>query len=178
MKIFIETDRLILREILPSDDEGLFEMDSDPEVHKYLEPPIETIEQARGIIAAIRMQYVERGIGRWAIVEKGSDTFIGWTGLKLVTAPKNNHVNYYDLGYRLQRKYWGKGFATEAALPCVEYAFTKLPVEILYGDADMNNIGSRNVLEKSGLRFVETFDHEGYLCGWYKLEKDRWLASK
>ncbi len=68
MKIFAETERLILREILPEDDKGMFELDSDQDVHKYLgDNTVENIEQSRLIIANIRQQYAINGIGRWAI---------------------------------------------------------------------------------------------------------------
>ena len=71
MKIFIETKRLILREILPTDVDGLFELDSDPEVHKYIgNKPIKDKNQIIDIINFIRQQYKDNGIGRWAIIDK------------------------------------------------------------------------------------------------------------
>lgn len=108
MEIFTETERLILREIVPADRDGLFAIDSDPDVNIYLgRKPVETIEQIDDIIAFIRKQYVDIGIGRWAMIEKGTNNFIGWCGLKLVKELTNKHINYYDLGYRLNKKYWG-----------------------------------------------------------------------
>src|SRR5918993_1172509 len=99
--MIIETERLILREFLPSDDEGMFELDSNPEVHKYLgENPSHTIEQAREMIANIRQQYAENGIGRWAAIEKETGNFIGWSGLKFIREYENNRIHYYDVGYR------------------------------------------------------------------------------
>jgi ribosomal-protein-alanine N-acetyltransferase len=78
MKVFIETERLILRELVPIDAEGMFELDSDPLVHTYLgESPITTIEQAKANIALIRKQYVDNGIGRWALIEKQTGNFMG-----------------------------------------------------------------------------------------------------
>ena len=69
MKIFAETERLILREILLSDDEGMFELDADKDVHKYLgNAPIANIDQARKTIQMIRQQYMDNGIGRWVII--------------------------------------------------------------------------------------------------------------
>lgn len=107
MKIFAETERLILREILHSDIDGMFELDSDPEVHKYLgNKPITKKEKVIAIIDSVRQQCVDNGIGRFAIVDKKTNVFMGWTGLKLETICTNNHKNYYDLGYRLIRKYW------------------------------------------------------------------------
>lgn len=94
MKIFAETERLILREILPTDIEGLFELDSDPEVHKYLgNKPVKDKKQIAEIINFIRQQYIDNGIGRWAIIDKETNHFMGWTGLKFVTEEINKHKN-------------------------------------------------------------------------------------
>jgi len=106
MKILAETERLILRDILPTDVEGMYQLDAAPEVHKYLgNKPVASREQTVEVINFIRQQYIDNGIGRWAIINKKSNEFLGWTGLKLVTDETNRHKNYYDLGYRLVKKY-------------------------------------------------------------------------
>lgn len=172
MKIFAETQRLILREMLPSDVDGMFELDSDPEVHRYLgNKPVTTRTQVIDVISFIRQQYIDNGIGRWAIIDKKTNEFMGWTGLKLVTELTNHHINYYDLGYRLLRKYWGKGIATETALISLEYAFDKLNADVVYAMADCENDGSNKVLKKAGLKFIETFDLDGIKHNWYKIER-------
>src|ERR1044071_659176 len=100
MTIFAETQRLILREITMEDVDGFFELDSDPEVHKYLgTQPVTSKQEIIDTIKFVRQQYVDNGIGRWAIIDKSTNRFIGWTGLKLVKDVINNHSNYYDLGY-------------------------------------------------------------------------------
>jgi ribosomal-protein-alanine N-acetyltransferase len=175
MKIFAETERLILRELLPSDDKAMFELDSDPEVHRYLgSRPAEQVSQSRDVIRNIRQQYMENGIGRWAVIGKSTGIFIGWAGLKLVKQQTNGHVDFYDLGYRLIRKYWGNGFASEAAAASVNYGFKTLKLKEITGTADMDNLASRRVLEKAGLRYIETFDDDGYAVGWYRLTKEEW----
>ena len=175
MRIFVETDRLILREILPTDVDGLFQLDSDPEVHRYLgNKPVENKEQIIAMINFIRQQYVDYGIGRWAIVDKESNNFIGWTGLKLVREFTNSHINYYDLGYRLIQKYWGKGFATEAAKASIDYGFEKLNLSEIYAMADCENIKSNDVLTKNGLKFIVTFGLDGIRHNWYKIDKIEW----
>lgn len=179
MKIFAETERLILREILPSDIEGLFELDSDPAVHRYLgNKPVTDKAQIVDIINFIRQQYHDHGIGRWAIIDKKSNDFIGWTGLKFVTDLINNHKNYYDLGYRLMRKYWGQGIATETAIASLDYAFNTQKVEEVYAAASCQNIGSNKILQKVGLSLIETFYYEDIECNWYKIDKNDYEKNK
>ena len=125
MKVYIETKRLILREVLPTDVEGMFELDSNTIVHKYLgRNPITTKLQALDAIKFIREQYKERGIGRFATIEKSSGDFIGWSGLKLNVGEKealNGKRNFYDIGYRFIPRFWGHGYATESSLAVLDF---------------------------------------------------------
>ena len=179
MKIFVETERLILREILPTDVDGLFELDSDPEVHRYLgNKPVTDKDQIVDVINFIRQQYIDNGIGRWAIINKKTNDFIGWTGLKFVTDLTNNHKNYYDLGYRLIKRYWGQGIATETAIASLQYAFDKLDASEVYAMADCENDGSNKILNKIGLTFIETFDLDGIKHNWYKIDKTEYENKK
>ena len=179
MKIFAETERLILREILPSDIDGMFELDSDPEVHKYLgNKPVNDRAQISNVINFIRQQYIDNGIGRWAIIDKKTNEFIGWTGLKFVTDLTNNHQNYYDVGYRLKRKYWGQGIATETAIVSLDYAFNILKVEEVFAAASCENVGSNKILQKIGLNLIETFFYEDIECNWYKINKNDYEKNK
>lgn len=172
MKIFAETERLILREILPTDVDGLFELDSDPEVHKYLgDEPVTSKEQVIDDISFIRQQYIDHGIGRWAIIDKRTKEFMGWSGLKFITVETNKHKNYYDLGYRLIKRYWGQGIATETAFASLEYAFDTLKLDEVYAIADCENIGSNKILKKVGLHFIETFSLDGVMLNWYKINR-------
>jgi len=172
-KIFAETPRLILREIVMEDAEGMLELDSDPEVHLYLpDSTIHTLDQAKTSISNIRKQYTVYGIGRWAVIEKESGAFIGWAGLKWNTVPENNKTDFYDLGYRLIRKYWGKGYATEAAKVSVQYGFREMNINEIIGTADSRNIASVKILENVGMKYIETFYEDGIPLYWYSLKKD------
>jgi RimJ/RimL family protein N-acetyltransferase len=83
----------------------------------------------------------------------------------------NNQKYYYDLGYRLLRKYWGKGIATETALASLNYAFGEMKLDEVIGIADCENVASNKVLRKAGLRFIERFDYDGTPHNWYKIDK-------
>lgn len=165
----IETERLYFREFEPTDDIGMFELDSNPEVHTYLgNNPVKTIEESRAAIDFIRDQYRTNGIGRWAALLKETGEFIGWAGLKL-ERNVNGHDTHYDLGYRFIQKHWGKGYASEAASAFVDYGFNVMKLEKINATADPSNAASRKVLERAGLKFIETFDHEGEEEVWYEM---------
>jgi [ribosomal protein S5]-alanine N-acetyltransferase len=175
MEILISTERLIVRALAAGDVNGIYELDADAEVHTYLgNNPIKTIKEAKDVIAFIQKQYVENGIGRWAIIEKNTNEFVGWTGLKLVKESINNHTSYYDLGYRLQKKYWGKGYATESAVAILQHAFTSMKLTEIFAMVDAENTRSNNVLKKVGMQCTESFIYEHIKHHWYKITKKEW----
>jgi RimJ/RimL family protein N-acetyltransferase len=172
MEIFAETERLILREIEYEDEQGMFELDSDPEVHRYVgNNPVQSLEQIQMVIGFIRQQYVDNGIGRWAVVEKHTNQFVGWAGLKLFTEPVNGQSNFHELGYRFMKKHWGKGYATEAAKASVDYGFNKLKLKEIFAMTDVNNSVSKKVLQKTGFHFIETFNFNGEPTDWFKISQ-------
>ena len=68
-------------------------------LHKFLgNNPIQKIEETIKTIEMVRQQYLDNGIGRWAMIEKSSGEFVGWTGLKFMKEPINNHINFYETG--------------------------------------------------------------------------------
>jgi [ribosomal protein S5]-alanine N-acetyltransferase len=174
MKIYVETPRLILREILPEDKYGFYDMDSNPEVVKYLgNITLKNVAEALEKINLIRQQYVDLGIGRWAMIEKESNDFVGWTGLKFIKEIRNNRTDYYDVGYRLRQKYWGKGYATESALASVKYAFEEMQLTELLASAATENVGSNKVLQKIGMTYFETSEDEGEGdLNWYRIKNE------
>lgn len=169
----IETDRLILREFREEDASALFELESNPLVLKYLKvEPLKKFEEIFTIIERVQKQYRDNDIGRWIMEEKSTGAVMGWTGLKLEPMETNGYSNYIDLGYRLNPNYWGLGYATESAKASVKYGFEVMNYPIIYGAADVENIGSNRVLQKAGLNFVESFDYEGIQHNWYELKSE------
>lgn len=175
MKFLIETDRLILRAVTNEDLEGMFELDSDPKVHKYLgNKPISSRKQAQFYIDSIKSQYIERGIGRFAAIEKSTGDFIGWSGLKFNTGDQEtlgNKRDFYDIGYRLIPRYWNKGYAIESARALLNYGFIELKINTIVGAAQIENIASNQVLKKIGLKHIEVFPFEDVMINWYSLKQ-------
>jgi len=168
----ITTERLLLRTLQLADAPGMFELDSDPAVHRYLGgiggPRPASLADSEATIRFIQAQYADKGIGRWAVTFRSTGEFMGWAGLKLVDGPINGQHDFYDIGYRFIPRYWGQGYGYEAALPWLEYGFNTLQAPRICAYADMNNAGSRRILAKIGLREGNTFEEGGTACVWYE----------
>ena len=150
MQIIFETPRLILRRFTQEDAQLILELNSNPEIVKYVhEPTLKTSDQAKKILLDIILPQYEKNLGRWAIHTKGNMDFIGWCGLKY--RPELDEI---DLGYRLVQKAWGYGFATEAARQSIDHGFKNLNIKIITGRAHIENIASCKVLEKIGMNFI------------------------
>ncbi len=149
MQIIFETPRLILRRFTIADAYLIQELNSDLEILKFLhEPPIENLNQAKTMITTLILPQYKKDLGRWAINTKNNNEFIGWCGLKY-----RSDRDEIDLGYRLKKRAWGKGFATEAAAHTLEYAFKKLQLQLITGRAHIENTASLKILEKIGMQF-------------------------
>ncbi|QEE51433.1 GNAT family N-acetyltransferase [Flavobacterium alkalisoli] len=178
MNPILESERLLFRELLPSDAEAMFEMDSDPEVHLYLgNNPVKSIDEVSDVIENIQWQYETFGLARMAVILKETNEFIGWAGLKRERNLKERGI-FYDLGYRFLKRHWGKGYATESAKAFVDYGFTVLNLEKINAYADAANVASCKALEKAGLKNMESFELDGVEEIWYEILNPNIYAEK
>lgn len=166
MKKILETSRTYLRELSTDDAENFFLLNSDKDVLKYTgDKPFESILKTKEFLKNYN-PYQEFGYGRWAVIDKSNNEFLGWCGLKFT-----RELNEVDLGFRFFKKHWNKGYASETAKACVDYGFEKLNLTKIVGRAMKENSASIKVLEKAGMQFVDIIDfekHEGVL---YQLKK-------
>lgn len=157
VKVFLETERLRLRRLEYDDIEHLVELDSDPQVMRFINggraTPRSEIENE--VLPAFLGHY-ERyvGLGFWAVEEKSTGRFVGWFHLRPAEEAPAGEV---ELGYRLLRSAWGKGYATEGARALIDKGFAELGVERVVASTMVVNVASRRVMEKAGLRFVRIF---------------------
>jgi RimJ/RimL family protein N-acetyltransferase len=157
VQIFLATERLILRRFTEDDVENLVELDSDPDVMRFINggrsTPREEIESE--VLPAF-LGYYERfaGYGFWAAVEKSTGQFVGWFHFRPAEADRPQEV---ELGYRLRRSAWGKGYASEGSRALIDKGFAEFGVQRVFASTMVVNVASRRVMEKAGLRFVRTF---------------------
>jgi RimJ/RimL family protein N-acetyltransferase len=157
MEIFLKTERLILRRITLADVDNLFELDSDPEVMRFLSggaPTPRDVIQNRILPAFLDSYQHFQGFGVWAADERPSGLFLGWFSLR---PPDGGGPENVSLGYRLRRACWGRGYATEGARALIRKGFTELGVQRVYATTYEFNLASRRVMEKAGLSLVRRF---------------------
>ena len=183
--VFLETERLLLRRFTMDDIDDVVALDGDPEVMRYISggkpTPREEIETDH---LPAWLSYYERfeGYGFWAAHEKPSGEFLGWFHFR---PPPDHKPDDVELGYRLRRSAWGKGYATEASRALIDKGFRELGVRRVFASTMVVNAASRRVMEKAGLKFVRIVHREWpmYVEGdehgetEYALTRDEWRAS-
>jgi len=185
VRVFLESDRLLLRHFTPDDLDYLVDLDSDPAVMRYITGGRGT---SRGEASERLARYVayhdqSPGFGFWLAVEKATGDVLGWFHLRPLPDMPPDEV---ELGYRLRRAAWGKGFATEGARALIDAGFSRFGVMRVVASTMAVNVASRRVMEKSGLRYVRTFHQE-----WpdridgdehgdveYAITRPEWLAAR
>lgn len=169
MDVFLETDRLVLRRFTAADVGNLVELDSDPEVMHYVTGGRPTSrDEIRDEVLPAFLAFYDRypGYGFLAVVEKATGDFLGWFHLR--PAPEGGQPDEPELGYRLRRSAWGKGYATEGSRALIEKAFAELAAERVFAETMAVHTASRRVMEKAGLELVRTFHQD-----WpYKIDGD------
>jgi RimJ/RimL family protein N-acetyltransferase len=149
------TARLILRRPEESDAEPMMAMDADPEVMRYIatgavrEPDR---DRALAAIARQRRQWDEQGFGWCSIIVRETGQYAGWTALA-VPAFLPEILPAVEIGYRLRRDHWGQGYATEAAAELLRFGFTGAGLDKIVSIRHIDNMQSRHVQDKLGLRF-------------------------
>jgi RimJ/RimL family protein N-acetyltransferase len=181
-KVYLESSRISLRSFSENDEDYFVDLDRDPQVMKYLTDGRPTgIAAAQETLARVLNQ-VEKWQGRygvWIAIEKETEEFVGWF---LLRPPRTalDDFRHIEVGYRLKRKYWGRGFATEVSKLLIEKAFHELNAETVFATAMALNSGSINVMKKVGMKFhseyIENeFPGENKSAVKYVLTRSEWL---
>lgn len=157
--LIVETPRLSLREFETDDRRALQLIFGDAEVMRY-GPGVQTSEWIAAWLRDCQEAYARRGYGPWAVVEKDSGLVIGYCGL--FDFPDIGGRSEVELGYRLARSVWGRGYATEAASAVRDYGWGTLALQRLVALIDPHNVASIRVAEKIGMRYERDVMLAGY----------------
>ena len=166
--IITETERLILRRFVVADAQSMFALNGDPEVVRYTgDEPFVDIEAAHAFVVSYLRDVVEpeADLTRWSVVERASGEVLGFCGLR---RQENGDV---DLGFRLHRRCWGRGIATEAGRASLAVGFERFGLRRIVARARFENAGSLRVLEKLGLSRCGEVLEEGHRWAVYECTK-------
>lgn len=153
----LETERLILRPITLDDAADLFEYASDPENTKWTFPTHKSIDETNWVIANL---FMSAPLGNFAIELKENGKMIGTCDLRINEGEKSA-----ELAYAINKQYWGKGYAPEAANKLADLAFNTLKIERLWAKFAAENSASGRVMEKIGMSQEGILHHTKNLCG-------------
>ena len=160
MRVLLETERLVLRRFTEGDADDLFGLDGDPEVMRFItggRPTPREVILGETLPRFLRSYERFEGFGVWAAVERTGGEFLGWFEFH---PPEGRGPEEAELGYRLRRFAWGKGYATEGSGALIRRGFTELGVRRVMAETMAVNTASRRVMEKAGLTYVRTFYQE------------------
>jgi ribosomal-protein-alanine N-acetyltransferase len=166
----IESARLRLRMFTPEDLDALAAIAADPEVMRYIGQgnPL-TREEVESNLASIISAFRRRGFGRWAVVKKDSGAMVGYCGL--IQGDRGVGV---EVAYMLARSEWGRGLASEAARASLCYGFEHLGLDSIAALTRHENVRSRRVMERIGMRYVRDGRYYGYNCVCYSISRNEW----
>ena len=156
MDIVFETERLIVRKYTDADEENFYRLNSDPEVVRYIREPKSREECRRFLNENITFYQQQPLMGRWALMQKQPELFIG--SFAIIPVEKSADI---QLGYALLKEYWGQGYATEITRAGLIYAKDVMKLDSIVGITEAPNIASQKVLLNCGFELDETKVEKG-----------------
>ena len=153
----LSTERLGLREWKDIDIDPFAIMNKDEDVMKYF-PKTLTYSETLEMVKRIKSHFDKYNFGLYAIEEKASKQFIGFTGFSI---PQFDafFTPCVEIGWRFKKEFWGRGFATEAANACLKYGFETLSFDKIVSFTSVLNINSEKVMKRIGMTLIGNFYH-------------------
>jgi len=174
MKQILQTDRLLLRELDSADLSFLLDLLSDPDVMRFWPNPL-TKEECNDWLQRQRVRYEEHGYGYWLAINKAGGEPLGQAGLLQIEV---DHRSETALGYIIRKAYWNRGYATEAAAGCLEYAFETLEVSRVIAPIRPGNTPSERVAVKMGMLPERTVAFAGFPHSIYVVTREAFSYAK
>ena len=169
----VKTRRLALRPFTEQDVEPLYDILHGEDVLRYFPNPTPPDrDKVSKLVEAQLKHWEDYGYGWWAVESLEGGELMGWNGLQYL--PDTDET---EIGYLLGRPFWGKGYATEGAWAGLEFGFGDLRLETIIGLVHPDNRGSKRVLEKLGLSFVEQAEYFGIEVLRYIVQREEYSGS-
>ena len=156
-KYLFTSSRLGFRIWVDHDVQQMALLNADKEVMEFF-PFLPSQKQTIEFINRMQNQFSENGFCYFPVDHLETNRFIGFIGLSIQNF-ESNFTPCVDIGWRIDKKYWGKGLATEGALACMKYAKHALQLSHIYSMASKKNSASIRVMEKIGMSYVKDFEH-------------------
>lgn len=157
MKTYVETNRLIMRSWSESDVEPFIQLNADDEVMEFF-PNTLSQNETLSFIKKIENQFHKWGFGWFAVEHKETGLFIGFIGLSKPEF-QSHFTPCVEIGWRLDKRFWNRGLATEGAKAVLELGFDQYDLEEIYSFTTTENKASESVMKKIGMRKVGSFRH-------------------
>lgn len=157
MKYLFETERLGFRNWEIKDIAKFAKINADEKVMQYF-PKCLTYEETVNSVKNINFHFEKWGYGLWVVEEKKKKDFIGFIGLNH-TDFKTSFSPCVEIGWRLDQKFWGLGYASEGAKLCLKKAFSDFGLKQIYSFTSVLNLKSENVMIKLGMQKFSEFEH-------------------
>ena len=150
----LETDRLVLRKLVNTDSKAVFKNYSDEEISKnFMDKPFSELEQAIQLIDAFNKEFDQEKAITWAIALKETNACIGTCSYMIESK------STVEIGYDLDKEYWGKGLMTEALNSIIGHGFEYLGIEKIIADTMSTNMRSINLLKGLGFQLIDVRDN-------------------
>lgn len=146
----LTTPRLRLEPMNDSHFAGLFKMNSDPDVMRYITGKPDTQEDTRAMIERVKTRWIEFGFSWWSFIELETSEIIGAGCIQYLG---RDPANPLEIGWRLRQDKWGRGFASEAAQHMAAFAFETLRADTLCAVCHQDNLASAHVMKKLGMHY-------------------------
>lgn len=163
----ISTTRLFMTPFAPEHADGLFVMNSNPDVMHFLGGP-QSREKTEEGITRIQRRWVTHGYSWWTVLLKDTDIVIGAACLQHLAHKEDAPL---EIGWRLPPPYQGKGYATEAGQAAMDFGFHRVGVDYICAVADPKNIASQQVMQRLGMTYVGIQTHYDVPCAYYEKSK-------
>ena len=182
--VAIDSERLRLRPVSPDDVDRLHALDADPEVMRYVSggDPTRRDTVSDWIVPRSQAQFASHGTGMWTASLRRGDEFVGWVQLRL---PRHSAEQELELSYRIARRHWGSGLATEAASSLIAVTFLSTDTRRVFSSAHAEHAASHRVMRKLGMRLSPMSLSADHLSGnrmdgdvEYELLREQWTASR